>query len=335
MNDQTVQFNPGFMDSPRWIRLFWYGSFAFIVLILTVLLFVANLYYGELNQDEGWYLYAGRLILEGQVPYRDFAFTQGPVMAYVYALAQPLVKLWGVAGGRLFTGLIGLLSALAAAVLAARLVRPRFRSGAALIAFILIMVNVYQSYYFTVVKTYSLCSFFLVFGFLFLREALELRSRAAVFLAGMAFVLATATRSSAGIVLPVVFCLLALDRRTLFRSACVFFALGAAFMAALVFGPFLLLTPDNFLFMVLRYHTLRESGTVGARLLFKAGFISRLVQAYLPAMTIGATLVVFHLFKLNRIRNRKWIPPPPNTERLSRMIWISVAAVSLVHLLAP
>ncbi len=66
-----------------------------VCLVLTA----ANLYYGELNQDEGWYLYAARMVSEGQMPYRDFAFTQGPVMALVYSAADPLVDIAGVAGG--------------------------------------------------------------------------------------------------------------------------------------------------------------------------------------------------------------------------------------------
>ena len=70
---------------------------------LYVVLGAANLYFGDLNQDEGWYLYAARQVHEGELPYRDFAFTQGPMLPLVYSLAYPLVERWGVAGGRLFT----------------------------------------------------------------------------------------------------------------------------------------------------------------------------------------------------------------------------------------
>ena len=43
---------------------------------------------GRLNQDEGWYLYASRLVYEGRLPYRDFAFFQAPFLPYVYGLPQ-------------------------------------------------------------------------------------------------------------------------------------------------------------------------------------------------------------------------------------------------------
>src|SRR5882757_1777342 len=62
---------------------------AAVVLVAALgLLFVVR---GELNADEGWYLYASRLVYRGQLPYRDFSFTQMPLLPYVYGLVQ-LVK---------------------------------------------------------------------------------------------------------------------------------------------------------------------------------------------------------------------------------------------------
>jgi hypothetical protein len=46
------------------------------------------LFYGKLNMDESWYLYASKLVYQGRLPYRDFAFTQMPLLPYVYGLAQ-------------------------------------------------------------------------------------------------------------------------------------------------------------------------------------------------------------------------------------------------------
>ena len=98
----------------------WIVGLSICAVALYVVLGAMNLYFGDLNQDEGWYLYAARQVHEGQLPYRDFAFTQGPMLPLVYSLAQPLVDRWGVAGGRLFSAVLGFLGALAAAWLAAR-----------------------------------------------------------------------------------------------------------------------------------------------------------------------------------------------------------------------
>ncbi len=79
----------------------WFGGG--LLLVFFFLFYAFAILAGDLNQDEGWYLYAGRLTYEGLHPFRDFASTQGPVMAYVYALAYPLTRILGVAGGRVFT----------------------------------------------------------------------------------------------------------------------------------------------------------------------------------------------------------------------------------------
>ena len=44
---------------------------------------VFAVWWGAVNQDEGWYLYASRLVGEGKLPYRDFFFTQGPVLPMI------------------------------------------------------------------------------------------------------------------------------------------------------------------------------------------------------------------------------------------------------------
>ncbi|MBU1855533.1 MAG: hypothetical protein KKC28_00945, partial [Verrucomicrobia bacterium] len=137
-----------------------------IAVVAAVILSAANLYLGDLNQDEGWYLYAAQLVASGQWPYVDFAFTQGPVMPLVYSWFEPVIRNFGLAGGRMITAIIGLVSAALAALLAIRLAPLRLRAGAALTTFILISVNVYQSYFCTVVKTYSLTALLLMLGFL-------------------------------------------------------------------------------------------------------------------------------------------------------------------------
>ncbi len=182
-----------------------------VVILASIGLYAFALWFGELNQDEGWYLYAGRLVSEGQHPFVDFASTQGPVMAYVYALAQPLVHLWGVAGGRLFTAILGIATALCAAFLTHRIRNSKFEIRnskprtsnpedgiqrtevggqksepetptpisyfpfrfSALLTFSLLGLNLYHVYFTTMVKTYSLAGLLVILGFLTLEKALR------------------------------------------------------------------------------------------------------------------------------------------------------------------
>jgi hypothetical protein len=55
-----------------------------------VVLAAASVWLGGLNQDEGWYLYAAQLVRDGRMPYRDFFFTQGPLMPVVYSFLVPV-----------------------------------------------------------------------------------------------------------------------------------------------------------------------------------------------------------------------------------------------------
>ena len=125
-----------------------------------------NVWMGELNQDEGWYLYAAKQMAEGQIPYRDFAFTQPPMLPLVYSWAYPWVGQFGLLGGRAVTWAFGTLGLLFATWLAMRAGPRQAQRLTGGLCFILIAMNVYQSYFTTVVKTYSLASLFLGAGLL-------------------------------------------------------------------------------------------------------------------------------------------------------------------------
>jgi uncharacterized membrane protein SpoIIM required for sporulation len=72
------------------------GSFlSRVVLLLSLLIYVAEslylVFFGVVHVDEGWYLYAARLVYGGQVPYVDFAHFQAPLLPYVYGLPLRLL----------------------------------------------------------------------------------------------------------------------------------------------------------------------------------------------------------------------------------------------------
>ena len=292
----------------------------------------ANVVFGNLNQDEGWYLYAAKLVAEGQMPYRDFAFTQGPVMPYAYSLALPLFKAGGLLAGRMLTVFLGLAGAIAFAILAGKLARPGRAGAAALATLSLASVNVYQSYFCSVVKTYSLSILLLAVSFLALDAALRRRHGAAAALSAALMVLAAGTRASAGVILPVVFIMLWLERNRLDFAGWLYFAAGGAIAAIAVFGPFLAWCPDNFRFFAVSFHALRHGGGPQEILMFKAGFASRVLQAYL--VCAGAWLAAA---AMGGGGNR-----PAHDDRAARVasfmrraLWLAAIAISLIHAGAP
>lgn len=293
---------------------------------LAVCLAAFNLVFGDLNQDEGWYLYAARLVAGGQMPYRDFAFTQGPVLPLVYGALSPLWSAFGVAGGRVLTAVFGLLTALAAAALAARLTPdPARKRAAAFTAFCLIALNMYQSYFTVVVKTYALCGLLLALGFLFLTRAAGRRGAAAAGAAGVCLAAAAATRLSAFLTLPAALFFLWLDRRGPSGRAWAWF-MGAGLLAgALFFLPFYRAAPEGFLFGLLDYHAGRSAGGLAKALINKAGFFSRVAQAYFPALALWvAGLLAVRLMSRSRSAER-FVPA-------RTAIWVAVAAMTGMHL---
>ncbi|MDI6774249.1 MAG: hypothetical protein QME60_02475 [Verrucomicrobiota bacterium] len=326
----TKHLNFIFSDG-RPIRLLWSAAIA-----CCLALFAANLYLGDLNQDEGWYLYAARLVWQGKLPYVDFASTQGPVMPFAYALAQPLIGGLGVAGGRLFTAVLGFSVALCAAWLARRMVPSARRGVVGLMAFILAGINVYQCYFCAIVKTYALAGFFITGGFLLLSCGGARGRPWADLFAGVFLALAVGTRMSAigapagafAVLLLIGLCGRHPDSRLLVRQALVL-ALGATLTGAIIYLPFAIRAPAALWFALVEYHAGREMGSGLAALAYKAGFASRLGQAYFVAVAMA--LVAGVLFLARRSRRSA----PAARSPILSCLWAAVGLVTAIHFLAP
>lgn len=278
----------------------WYWMLA---LSAFVVLGAASVYMGGLNQDEGWYLYAANLVSEGRVPYRDFFFTQGPVLPYVYSLFTDIWRTHGLLGARVFNLFIGLMGLVFVSLLADRL-----KKGAGLFAFVLLATNLYHLYYLTIPKTYALAALFVSAAF----YLLSFEGLWAAFFAALLFALAAGTRISLGAILPVVAGALLVRGFRDFRWLA--FALGGAAGLLAVYGPFLLdETTRQGLFAAEAYHTARG----GFDLVWTVGSLSRLVRWYLPILVLGAIFV-------------RRLPAG-----MARLLVLSFAAVFAVQILAP
>ncbi len=277
-----------------------------VAVAVTLMLTAGNIWFGELNQDEGWYLYAGRMVAEGHLPFIDFASTQGPVMAFVYAAAWPIVKAFGVLGGRVFTAILGLLCAFGAAWLSYRLAvhelkcRRETASISALLTFIFIGINVYQSYFFSIVKTYALAGLLLVLAFLALSFVNSRYKYFMAFLSGMFMSLAVATRLSAIAVIPTVMIVYIIQvmrgRGTAeYLKIALWLSVGALITGLICFLPFLVKAPEATWFGLVEYHAGRDAGGIVKLLAYKVGFLARCLNVYFVAI---AALVAGYLTAL-------------------------------------
>ena len=92
-----------------------------------------------------------------------------------------------------------------------------------------------------------------------------------------------------------------------------------------VFVPFIMAAPEPFRTFVLEYHAAREAGSWFSQLVYKVGCLSRVVQAYTVAVGLGVFLMLARWA-------RGAVEP---VEKLTLMLWLGLAAMTLVHLSAP
>jgi len=322
--------------------------FGHLVLLLAVaaswlVLSGLNLWMGELNQDEGWYLYAARQMTEGLMPYRDFAFTQPPMMPLVYSWAYNWIGQFGLLGGRVVTWLFGTLGMISAVWLAMRTGPRKAQRLTAGLTFILIAMNLYQSYFTTVVKTYALSGMFLCSGLALLSFVNRKNAFRAAFTSGFLLACAAATRISLGAALAVGGIYLLVVRRRVKAWAWLDFALGGFLGLAVTMLPFMAMGGEGFLFGVVEYHSLREAGPVLAQIAYKIGCLSRLAQAYFPAAIGGLILMIMAACHLSRrgtpipgtVDSPLEMPPDDMAPGFNTFLWVIVLVLGLLHLAAP
>lgn len=272
----------------------------------------AAVWLGGLNQDEGWYLYAAKMVSEGKVLYRDFFYTQAPVMPIVYSAFVSVWDGFGILGARILTLAIGLLGIVYFTALARRLAPEGKGNLAALIVFLLLGSNLYHLYYIAIPKTYALASLFVAIGFYLMSLASDAGRRTAPFLwaaAGAALAFASGTRISLGAILAVVGFGLLFRFRT-YRWGFLWFGLGGVLGLLAAYGFFVCdpVARDG-LVVAQKYHAARG----GFDIVWTVGSFSRLVRWYLP---------VFILLGLGQFRRAPFLG-------------LSFAAVFAVQMLAP
>lgn len=307
---------------------------AMAAVALTVACYLANILLGPLNQDEGWYLYAARRLMAGDIPHRDFFFTQGLVMPAVYALLGWLWSPFGVLGGRVVTAILGLTAiflADGALVSCFRRDDERWTARVALWAFV--GLSLWYTYFTAIPKAYALCALGLAGG---LRLLTCLRTEGetdatcgidplCAAAAGVLFALLADVRLSMGVLLPVVALWLLWRRAWAGAWTWLWFGLGGGVGALLAFGPELLLWPQAF-FETQAFHAARAPmGPLGV-----AGCVARFLRHNALLAFCGA-LAAWVWWA------RRPAPKRPPADRAGFLgLWLCVGlALAAAHLLAP
>ena len=228
---------------------------ALAIFVAQIVFFVL---FRSVNLDEGWYLWASKLVYEGKFLYRDFAFTQTPVLPYIYGFFQ-LVLGEGLYQGRIITAAFAILTFLMSGLIANRIAGIR----AQLICWALLITSLYSTAFYTYSATYALTASLIALAIYLALDAHTIRHRNIV--AVFCMVLAVGARLSVIVALiPFVVYLIANNPNR--RRAIVEVSSTLLLSFFLVFGPFLILSGNNMLYDIFQFHTDRMSiqGRIGA-----------------------------------------------------------------------
>jgi len=229
-----------------------------IVLVLGAVL-IAVSRHRLVDYDEGFYLLAAKSVLHGKLLYRDFFYTQMPLLPYVYGLWMRIMgETWE--SGRL-------LSALCATVIGCLLFRHVSQVAGSLLAggcsVLMFVSNTYVLGWYPIAKTYSLSVLLLFAAYLILWRV---SNRTGLFAGGLLLALSIDTRLFLVATMPVfVMCIYARRKFLPPLATCyAWFVLGiaAGLLPNLIWA---VSAPAAYLFNNLGYHAVRtDAGLVGS-----------------------------------------------------------------------
>jgi hypothetical protein len=200
---------------------------------------------GLLNADEAFYGLAAREVMHGRLPYRDFGFTQMPLVPYAQGLVMQVIG-YGLLTQRLASGFWAALTAIVGGVWLGRRFGPTrgIWFAAALTLSLGWMYNVHLG------KTYA------VTGFVVLLATIAMLSPAKWSARALALTVLAAVgvgcRLPAAPFFSVLILGLFFENRT-WRGAAALAGGGIIFFA-LVLGPFVAAAPENFWFWTTGFH---------------------------------------------------------------------------------
>lgn len=165
-----------------------------VIIIFGIALFFLNsamfILLGQANADEGWYLYASKLVYSGQYPYRDFAFTQTPLLPYIYGIAQNSL-FQSIYLGRITSAIFSAIAFILSLIIAGNH-GGKMASG---ITSLLGATFTYGIYFQSITKTYALTTFFFILAFFVISS--NFRQDLKLILSTIFVLLASLTRLSA------------------------------------------------------------------------------------------------------------------------------------------
>ena len=205
---------------------------------------------GEMNPDEGFYAAAASAFQQGRLPYRDFGFTQTPILPALHALLLPIAG-DGVQGLRLLHSVLG---GLVAAITFLSWRRTRLGLCTSLLLSMVWCASPALLYYITIAKTYAFAALFLVLAASVLSASLPFQKT--LLLLSLFGTCAVGCRLTTLPSVAILWCGLAL--RDDAKGAPLALVGTPLLFAVFLIGPFYLAAPSNAYFWTWQFHLLHH-----------------------------------------------------------------------------
>ena len=303
------------------------NSFSFLPIALQGVLgllllgqLVFYLFYRIVNLDEGWYLWASKLVYEGRYLYRDFAYTQTPLLPFIYGPLQHLLG-QGLYQGRLITIVFSMLALLLYARIAQRHIQTIYPTAnghwVPIFCLALFASSFYMTAFLAYTATYGLASFLLSLALLCALKSApstatlplspsrpQRQEFVGAALATAFLCMAIATRLSVVGAAPALAFYLIMRSQTRLRMVGVV-AASALVATLLLIGPFLWFSAAQMLYDIFGFHTDRIL-SVQRQFAKMAGVLQRTAGTYAAPLLL-LLLGLLGLLR-NAIRQRRWPP---------------------------
>jgi len=266
-----------------------------VVILLCLAYFAGLLYYAavrSIDQDEGFYATAARLVWEGKAPYRDFFYQQAPLLPYLYGWIWAIhprsllsMRFLSAAFGGLTVLLWGL------CLLSAK----RLPTKVALAVLAAVLLNPYWVSWNVVVKTFAVANLLMSMAAICLYAALHSERARWYFFAGLALGLCASVRSLYGPLIPFVLVWLLYGEWKTSKPPYpkTLTLLAGATLGLLPIIVSFVADPHAFIFNNIQYHGLQAGWRwQGSKFVTGYGSIGQTVLIYFAALVIR--LMVFH-----------------------------------------
>jgi hypothetical protein len=255
--------------------------------------------HGAPNNDEGFYAYASREVMRGRIPYRDFGYTQTPVLPYVQGAVMEVVG-FGIRAQRGINVAWTMLAVALAVIVWKRAGLRPLACAQLLLAWFLSHALVY---YDTIGKTYALAQLLLLAAAA--TFYLRISPLAKLVVLSLACVLAVGCRLTVAPSVVILWLGLAYEERR--RISPILTVAVPATLALLTLGPFVAADPSNAVFWCMLCHVQTVLPRMRAAVL---------VQSVLAAPAFCAAAAA----ALLALRRREGPGPSPAT-------WITAAGI--------